>query len=674
MSYNDKTLSKGFESMGKTIEKNSSQPRRPLPMSMRELREYGYDTPDFVLVTGDAYIDHPSFGTAIIGRVLLHNGYSVGIISQPNKNDPETFKVFGKPRLGFLVNSGNMDSMVNHYTSAKKPRAADAYTPGGKRGKRPDRAVTVYCKCIRQIYGDMPIIIGGIEASLRRFAHYDYWDDKVLPSILISSDADLLIYGMGERQIVAVAEALDGGLKARDICYIPGTAYRASNLNRVYDYKLIESFEEVSRDKKVYCSAFMSQYREQDAISGETLVQKHGSEYVIVNPPAMPLSMEEFDEVYDLPYTRLPHPSYKEHIPALDEVKFSLTSCRGCYGQCSFCALTFHQGRVIQARSHESLITEAKLLTHLPDFKGYIHDVGGPTANFRKPACKKQLKSGVCKDRPCLGFSPCKNVEVDHSDYVELLRKLRKLEGVKKVFIRSGIRYDYLMYDKNDSFIRELIKYHVSGQLKVAPEHVDDSVLMLMGKPGGELYDRFAKRYMAMNKSLGLEQYIVPYFMSSHPGSTLNSAIALAEYLKATGQRPEQVQDFYPTPGTLSTCMFYTGYDPRTMQKVYVPKSSEEKAMQRALMQFFIPSNRPLVRKALRLADRDDLIGPGKKCLVPSEAADAAMRNRRAMGDASLERKDTHRSSRQPNSRSKPAPTGKQTRRRADINSKRQGR
>lgn len=664
--------------MGKTIEDNTFQPKRPLPMSPSELKEYGYDTPDFVLVTGDAYIDHPSFGTAIIGRVLFHNGYSVGIISQPNKNDPEAFKVFGRPRLGFLVNSGNMDSMVNHYTSARKPRSTDAYTPGGKRGKRPDRAVTVYCKCIRRLFGSVPIVIGGIEASLRRFAHYDYWDDKVLPSILLSSDADLLVYGMGEKQIVAVAEALDGGLNVRDICYIPGTAYRADNLNRVYDYKLIESFEEVTKDKKAYCSAFMSQYREQDAISGETLVQKHGDEYVIVNPPAMPLSTEEFDEVYNLPYTRLPHPSYKEHIPALDEIKFSLTSCRGCYGQCSFCALTFHQGRIIQARSHESLVKEAKSLVRMPDFKGYIHDVGGPTANFRKPACKKQLKSGVCKDRPCLGFSPCKNVEVDHSDYIDLLRKLRRVEGVKKVFIRSGIRYDYLMYDKDDTFIRELIKYHVSGQLKVAPEHIDDSVLMLMGKPGGELYDRFVKRYIAMNKSMGLEQYIVPYFMSSHPGSTLNSAIALAEYLKATGQRPEQVQDFYPTPGTLSTCMFYTGYDPRTMQKIYVPKSAEEKAMQRALMQFFIPSNRPLVRKALRLADRDDLIGPGKKCLVPTEAADAAMRSRRAKGEISFDRQhgrnNSGNHSAQRPGHGKPASDRKPTDRKHDYNSRKRNK
>lgn len=597
----------------------------PLPMSPAELFDLcGVRTPDFVLVTGDAYIDHPSFGTAIIGRVLLSHGYSVGIIAQPNYQTEDSVKVFGRPRLGFLVNSGNMDSMVNKYTVAKKPRGTDAYTPGGKAGKRPDRAVNVYCRLVRKAYGDVPIVIGGIEASLRRFAHYDYWDNKVLPSILVSSGADLLVYGMGERQTVDLAEALDGGLDVHDITYIPGTAYLAGDLERVYEYDEIDGFEAVSTDKSAYCRAFLAQFREQDAISGHRLAQKHGESWLVVNPPAAPLSTEELDEVYDLPYTRLPHPSYKEHIPALDEVQFSLVSCRGCFGQCSFCALTFHQGRVIQARSHASLVREAKLLTKLPGFKGYIHDVGGPTANFRFPACKKQLTKGVCKDRSCLGFNPCKNMEVDHRDYVELLRKLRKVEGVKKVFVRSGIRYDYLMYDKDDTFIRELIKYHVSGQLKVAPEHIDDRVLECMDKPGGGLYERFVQRYMSINRSLGMEQYIVPYFMSSHPGSTLHSAIALAEYLKKSGQRPEQVQDFYPTPGTLSTCMFYTGMDPRTMQRVYVPRSPKEKAMQRALMQFFIPKNRPLVREALRAADRDDLIGYGKNCLVPPEKKEHA--------------------------------------------------
>lgn len=615
----------GYGMAGENKAKNEQTGLCPLPLSPDELfSQCGKRSPDFVIVTGDAYIDHPSFGTAIIGRMLLSRGYTVGIIAQPDWRTTASVTVFGKPRLGFLVNSGNMDSMVNKYTVAKKPRAADAYTPGGKAGKRPDRAVNAYCALIRTAYGsDVPIIIGGIEASLRRFAHYDYWSNKVLPSILVSSGADLLVYGMGEKQTIDLAEALDGGLNVRDVTYIPGTAYLAPNLQLVYEYEEIPSFESVSSDKKAYCKAFMEQYREQDALSGARLVQKHGAEYLVVNPPAPPLTTEELDEVYSFPYTRLPHPSYKEHIPALDEVEFSLVSCRGCYGQCSFCALTFHQGRVIQARSHASLIAEAKLLIAQPDFKGYIHDVGGPTANFRFPACKKQLTNGVCKDRSCLGYNPCKNMTVDHRDYVELLRKLRKLDGVKKVFVRSGIRYDYLMYDKDDTFIRELIKHHVSGQLKVAPEHIDERVLECMNKPAGGLYERFAAKYMALNKSLGMEQYIVPYFMSSHPGSTLHSAIALAQYLKSSGQRPEQVQDFYPTPGTLSTCMFYTGLDPRTMKSVYIPHDPREKAMQRALMQYFIPKNRPLVREALRKAERDDLIGYGKNCLVPPEGADS---------------------------------------------------
>ena len=607
----------------KTAQQNTLPGARPLPMTAAELFELtGRRTPDFVIVTGDAYIDHPSFGTAIIGRVLVHHGYTVGVIAQPDWKDPDSVKVFGRPRLAFMVNAGNMDSMVNRYTVAKRPRETDAYTPGGRTGKRPDRAVNVYSQLIRRAYGNVPIVIGGIEASLRRFAHYDYWANRVLPSVLVSSGADLLVYGMGERQTAELAEALDGGLDVHDITYIPGTAYLAKDLERVYEYDEIESFEAAASDKQAYCRAFLSEFREQDAITGRRLVQKHGEKYLVVNPPAAPLSTEELDEVYDLPYTRLPHPSYKEHIPAIDEVEFSLVSSRGCFGQCSFCALTFHQGRVIQARSHASLIREAKLLTTLPGFKGYIHDVGGPTANFRFPACKKQLTKGVCKDRSCLGYEPCKNMIVDHSDYVELLRKLRRIEGVKKVFVRSGIRYDYLMYDKDDTFIRELIKYHVSGQLKVAPEHIDDRVLEYMDKPGGGLYERFVKRYQDLNRALGMDQYIVPYFMSSHPGSTLHSAIALAQFLKRSGQRPEQVQDFYPTPGTLSTCMFYTGLDPRTMKPVYVPRSPREKAMQRALIQFFIPKNRPLVREALKTADRDDLIGWGKNCLVPPERED----------------------------------------------------
>ena len=564
--------------------------RKPLPMSVKELENmFGVTTPDFVIVSGDAYIDHPSFGTAIIGRVLASRGYSVGIIAQPDWHSAEGFKVFGRPRLAFLVNAGNMDSMVNHYTSSQKRRGADNYSPGGKMGLRPDRAVTVYSNRVREAYGGVPLIIGGIETSLRRFAHYDYWDDKVRRSVLVDSGADILSYGMGERQTVELADALASGLSVRDITYIAGTCYMTGSLENVYEYEEIPSFEEVSKDKKAYCRAFMRQYEEQDAITGKRLVQKHGDRWLVANPPAMPLTTQEFDDVYELPYTRLPHPSYKEHIPAIDEVEFSLVSSRGCFGACSFCALTFHQGRVIQARSHESLIREAKLLTKLPNFKGYIHDVGGPTANFRRPACKKQLTKGACKNRACLGYEHCKNVEVDHRDYTELLRKLRAIPGVKKVFVRSGIRYDYLMFDKDDTFMRELIGYHVSGQLKVAPEHISDNVLRLMQKPAGGLYDRFCQKYMRLNKQMGMEQYIVPYFMSSHPGSTLDSAIELAEYLKKTGQRPEQVQDFYPTPGTLSTCMFYTGLDPRDMSPVYVPKDPKEKAMQRALMQYFMP-------------------------------------------------------------------------------------
>lgn len=589
-------------------------------MNKKELNEvFGTLVPDFVIVTGDAYIDHSSFGTAIIGRVLQSRGYSVGIIAQPDWHSDRAFTVFGRPRYAFMVNAGNMDSMVNHYTSSKKRRSTDSYSPGGKMGLRPDRAVTVYCNRVREAYGSVPIIIGGIEASLRRFAHYDYWDDKVRRSVLVDSGADILSYGMGEHQTVELADALASGLDIHDITYIPGTCFMTSSLENVYDYDEIESFEEVSKDKKAYCRAFMKQYTEQDAITGRRLVQKHGSRFLVVNPPSPPLTTQEMDDVYELPYTRKPHPSYKEHIPALDEVEFSLVSTRGCFGACSFCALTFHQGRVIQARSHESLIREAKLLTKLPNFKGYIHDVGGPTANFRRPACKKQLTKGVCKNRACLGYEHCKNVEVDHKDFTSLLKKLREIEGVKKVFVRSGIRYDYLMFDRDDSFVRELVSHHVSGQLKVAPEHVSENVLRLMQKPAGGLYDRFCQKYAKINKQLGMDQYIVPYFMSSHPGSTLDSAIELAEYLKKTGQRPEQVQDFYPTPGTLSTCMFHTGLDPRDMTPVYVPRDPNEKAMQRALMQYFMPQYRSLARKALVKAGRDDLIGTGRDCLVPPE-------------------------------------------------------
>ncbi|MBO4384850.1 MAG: YgiQ family radical SAM protein [Clostridia bacterium] len=591
-----------------------------LPMNKRELYDmFGTDTPDFVIVTGDAYVDHPSFGTAIIGRVLQSRGYSVGIISQPDWHTKNSFTIFGRPRYAFMVNSGNMDSMVNHYTSSKKRRSEDNYTPGGKIGKRPDRAVTVYVNRIREAYGSVPVVIGGIEASLRRFAHYDYWENRVRRSILADSGADLLSYGMGEHQTAEIADALASGLDIHDITYVPGTCYMAASLENVYDYDEIDSFEAVASDKKAYCRAFMKQYEEQDAIAGRRLVQKHANRYLVVNPPSPPLTTQELDDVYELPYTRKPHPSYKEHIPAIDEVEFSLVSTRGCFGACSFCALTFHQGRVIQARSHGSLVREAKLLTSLPNFKGYIHDVGGPTANFRRPACKKQLTKGVCKNRQCLGYEHCKNIEVDHGDFTALLKKLRAVPGVKKVFVRSGIRYDYVMFDRDDSFMRELIAHHVSGQLKVAPEHISDGVLRLMGKPADGLYDRFCQKYARLNREMGMEQYIVPYFMSSHPGSTLDSAVELALYLKKTGQRPEQVQDFYPTPGTLSTCMFYTGLDPRDMQPVYVPRDPSEKAMQRALMQYFMPYYRPLARKALIKAGREDLIGTGRDALVPPE-------------------------------------------------------
>lgn len=593
-----------------------------LPMFEYELDALGIDTLDFVLVTGDAYIDHPSFGAAIIGRTLEAHGYTVGIIAQPSWQNTDDFTRLGRPRLGFLVTAGNIDSLVNHYTSAKKRRSEDLYSPGAKSGLRPDRASIVYCNRIREAYKRVPIIIGGIEASLRRFAHYDYWDNAVRHSILADSGADILVYGMGERAIVEIADALAAGMSVDEITYVAGTCYMSSTLERVYDYKLIGSYNDVKNDKKAYAQAFNTIYREQDAIRGRRLVQPHEKGFLVANPPSMPLSQSELDNVYELPYTRKPHPSYKEHIPALDEVEFSLTSCRGCFGACSFCALTMHQGRTIQSRSHASLIREAQLLTQMPTFKGYIHDVGGPSANFRQPSCKKQLKSGVCADRQCLSPSPCPNLEVSHSDYVALLKELRGIEGVKKVFVRSGIRYDYVMYDKSDAFMRELIAHHISGQLKVAPEHIDDRTLDLMGKPHAELFNAFCEKYKRMNAQMNKEQYIVPYFMSSHPGSDLNSAIALAQYLKKTGLRPEQVQDFYPTPCTLSTAMYYTGLDPRTMKPVYVPRSPDEKAMQRALMQFFMPQYRSLARKALKKADRDDLIGFGKDALVPPENAD----------------------------------------------------
>ena len=588
------------------------------------MKARGIDGLDFVYISGDAYIDHPSFGTAIIARILQSRGYTVGIIAQPDWHDAEAFKSLGKPRLAFLVSAGNLDSMVDHYTAAKKRRSDDAYTPGGKAGRRPDRAVIVYANRCREAFPHVPVLIGGIEASLRRFAHYDYWDDRVRHSILYDSGADILMYGMGERSVAAIADALDAGVPVHEIRDIPGTCFRVNDPSEVPDAIVLPSFSEVSTDRRKYAEAFRIQFEEQDAIRGKRLVQPHEKGCLVQNPPQPPLSTEEMDAVYALPFTRRPHPSYREKIPAIDEVKFSITSCRGCFGGCNFCALTFHQGRVISARSHESILKEAREMTKDPDFKGYIHDVGGPTANFRKPACKKQLKSGVCRNRSCIGYERCQNLEVSHEDYVALLRKLRAVPGVKKVFIRSGVRFDYLLYDKSDAFLRELCEHHVSGQLKIAPEHIADRTLYYMNKTPHALYEEFLRRYARMNERLGRKQYVVPYLMSSHPGCTLRDAVELAQYLKKTGHRPQQVQDFYPTPGTVSTCMYYTGLDPRTMQPVFVPKDPKEKAMQRALMQYFLPSNFSTVRKALALCHREDLIGTGRNALVPPERTDDA--------------------------------------------------
>ena len=594
------------------------------PLSANEMKARGIDGLDFVYISGDAYIDHPSFGTAIIARILQSRGYTVGIIAQPDWHDAEAFKSLGKPRLAFLVSAGNLDSMVDHYTAAKKRRSDDAYTPGGKAGRRPDRAVIVYANRCREAFPHVPVLIGGIEASLRRFAHYDYWDDRVRHSILYDSGADILMYGMGERSVAAIADALDAGVPVHEIRDIPGTCFRVNDPSEVPDAIVLPSFSEVSTDRRKYAEAFRIQFEEQDAIRGKRLLQPHEKGCLVQNPPQPPLSTEEMDAVYALPFTRRPHPSYREKIPAIDEVKFSITSCRGCFGGCNFCALTFHQGRVISARSHESILKEAREMTKDPDFKGYIHDVGGPTANFRKPACKKQLKSGVCRNRSCIGYERCQNLEVSHEDYVALLRKLRAVPGVKKVFIRSGVRFDYLLYDKSDAFLRELCEHHVSGQLKIAPEHIADRTLYYMNKTPHALYEEFLRRYARMNERLGRKQYVVPYLMSSHPGCTLRDAVELAQYLKKTGHRPQQVQDFYPTPGTVSTCMYYTGLDPRTMQPVFVPKDPKEKAMQRALMQYFLPSNFSTVRKALALCHREDLIGTGRNALVPPERTDDA--------------------------------------------------
>lgn len=590
-----------------------------LPVNKREMEERGWDRVDFVYVTGDAYVDHPSFGSAIISRLLESRGYRVGMICQPDWKQKESVQVFGEPRLGFLVSAGNMDSMVNHYTVSGKHRQKDAYSPGGEMGHRPDRAATVYSNLIRQTYKKTPIILGGIEASLRRLAHYDYWDNRVRRSVLMDSGADLISYGMGEHSILEIAEALESGIPVEEITYIPGTVFKCRDLSRVYEPILLPSFEEISENKKLYAESFAVQYKNTDPFTAKPMAESYGSKgYIVQNPPAHPLSREEMDDVYALPYTRKSHPMYEEKggIPALEEIKFSLTSNRGCFGSCSFCALTFHQGRILQTRSHESLIEEAKLMTQEEDFKGYIHDVGGPTADFRQPSCKKQLTKGVCMNRQCLFPTPCKNLDVDHRDYVALLRKLRRIPKVKKVFIRSGVRFDYVVADKDKTFLRELVEHHVSGQLRVAPEHVSDQVLKYMGKPSHSVYQQFLREYEEANKKTGKQQFAVPYFMSSHPGCTMKEAVRLAEYVRDLGFTPEQVQDFYPTPSTLSTCMYYTGIHPLTGEKVYVPRNPHEKAIQRALMQYKNPANRELVLEGLKLAGRMDLVGYDKKCLI----------------------------------------------------------
>lgn len=583
------------------------------------MTERGWDGVDFVYVSGDAYVDHPSFGHAIITRILEAHGYRVGVIAQPDWKDEESVAVFGAPRLAFLVSAGNMDSMVNRYYVSKKPRETDAYTPGGKAGKRPDHAAVVYSNLIRRKYRNATIILGGIEASLRRMAHYDYWSDSFKRSILLDSQADILSYGMGEKSIVEIADALAGGIAARDICFVPGTVYKTKDISGVYDSVTLPSYEEMKAEKRRYADSFLIQYENTDPFTGKTLIEPYpGGVYVVQNPPQPPLTTQEMDDVYALPYMRTYHPSYEKDggVPAIREIKFSLISNRGCFGGCSFCALTFHQGRIIQVRSHESILREAELMIRDPEFKGYIHDVGGPTANFRAPACKKQLTYGVCKNKQCLFPKPCKNLIADHKDYLALLRKLRALPGVKKVFIRSGIRFDYLLADQDDTFFRELVEYHVSGQLKVAPEHIADAVLSRMGKPQNAVYEAFVGKYRRLNEKLGKNQFLVPYLMSSHPGSTLKEAVALAEYLRDLGYMPEQVQDFYPTPSTMSTVMYYTGVDPRDGKEVYVCRNPHEKAMQRALIQYRNPKNYELVREALMSAGREDLIGFDKKCLI----------------------------------------------------------
>ncbi len=616
-----------------------------LPISPKELEEKNIKQLDFVYIIGDAYVDHPSFGHAIISRLLEAHGYTVGIISQPDWKDDRSIAVLGKPRLAFLISAGNMDSMVNHYFVSKKHRPKDAYTPGGEPYKRPDHATVVYGNLIRRTFKTTPIIIGGIEASLRRLAHYDYWSDSLKRSILLDSGADLISYGMGETSIIEIADALNSGIAVSDITFIKGTVYKTKALDHLYDYLTLPSYEAMKKDSVEYARSFQIQYDNTDPFTGKILVEAYpNGTYVVQNTPSEPLTMEEMDRIYSLPYMRTYHPSYESAggVPAIDEIKFSLISNRGCFGGCSFCALTFHQGRTVQVRSHESIIEEAKLIIQDKDFKGYIHDVGGPTANFRHPSCEKQLTKGVCKNRQCLFPKPCQNLYVDHKDYLSLLRKLRKLPGIKKVFVRSGIRFDYMMADKDDTFFKELVEHHISGQLKVAPEHICDAVLSKMGKPENAVYEAFLEKYRRLNKQMGKNQFVVPYLMSSHPGSTLKEAVALAEYLRDLGYMPEQVQDFYPTPSTISTVMYYTGVDPGTLNPVYVVKNPHEKALQRALIQYRNPNNYELVLEALKKAGREDLIGFDKKCLIrPRKGFGDGKRNGQVSGEGNGKRTKT---------------------------------
>ncbi len=589
-----------------------------LPITKKDFNKLGWHQPDFILVTGDAYVDHPSFGAAIISRYLEKFGYKVCIIAQPDMKSDIDFTLFGEPRLGFMVTAGNIDSMINHYYVSKKRRKMDEYSPNGEAGLRPDRATIKYCHKLKTVYSNTPIIIGGIEASLRRLSHYDYWDNKVRRSMLLDSRADLLVYGMSEKSIIEIADALDAGLSINDLVYIRGTVFKTKDMHMIPDDAIyLPSYDEVLEDKKKYVESFQIQYKEADYARGKTIVESYRNNFVVCNPPNYPLSREEMDEVYAMPFMRKPHPIYNgKKIPAIEEISLSIISNRGCFGSCNFCALTFHQGKTIQSRSKESIVCEALQITQDESFKGYIHDIGGPTANFHRPSCKKQFEHGSCSHKECIGYNKCNQLEVDHTEYIDVLRTVRELDGIKKVFIRSGIRYDYLMYDKDEQFFNELVEHHISGQLKVAPEHIDDDVLVQMNKPGKDLYDKFVKKYHAINKKYGKNQFVIPYLMSSHPGSTLHSAIKLAQYLDENKLNPRQVQDFYPTPGTASTTMFYTGINPETNKEVYVPRSMEEKAMQRALIQYRDPKNKALVIKALKLAGREDLIGNKKGCLI----------------------------------------------------------